>query len=768
MRRMSPVACKSPKASGSVVAVTGDDGRQVGTLVVVAPAIPLDAKVLRALATALEAVIEHSGIVPQPRPRGSGSGPQAPVPAQETHAAFLDKLIEYFPGVMAVLGPPPDFRVELVNKGFLQLLPEAFRDSASVVGLASRELARGDPEQSRVMSSLITSVYETGEPVSVELYEASDPLRGITYWNWMAVPIGNSDDAHGRSILLVAHDITEAVATRKRIQEAARQARSRADELEAVINQMADGVIIFSREGQILRINPAAERMVGPGIMPHVPTGAPGEPLSLFTTQGERIEPGDLPTARAIRGELVIGMQMLLKKANNEQIVISVSASPLFGNPDSPEEATGAVVVFHDITQEKIVERLKDEFLSIVSHELRTPLTAIMGYSDLMLRGVHGGLTDRQGKAIRAVRANALRLLHLINDLLDVSKLEAGSVTLNAEPVSLGELTSRTITRTRVIAAEAGVSIINAIPQKHLPRVVADDPKLQQVIENLLANAVKFTPSGGTVTFDADVSPIAADDPLIQNSAEFEDMVPRPALKSVVVTCTDTGAGIEPDQLARIWDRFYQVDSTAKRRSGGAGLGLAIVRNLIELHGGRVWVSSPGPGKGSRFSFSLPAATPTEFEGEPPALEDEGGLLAGRRASVDHALDTVLVVEDHPDQREIICDMLEADGYSVTLAQDGEEAIEMATRTRPRAIILDVLLPRADGWEVLDRLKSDPSSKDIPVLIISVVDQPGFGKKLGAQEYLLKPLDPYELRSALRRMMEAQGASAAAENTKSG
>jgi CheY-like chemotaxis protein/nitrogen-specific signal transduction histidine kinase len=409
-----------------------------------------------------------------------------------------------------------------------------------------------------------------------------------------------------------------------------------------------------------------------------------------------------------------------------------------------------------DVTHNKMLERMKDEFLSVVSHELRTPLSAIMGYSDLMLRGVHGGLNDRQARALKAVRANASRLLHLINDLLDASKLESGAMPVTLESHNIGEVVQRTITQTRVLAVEAGLDLVSKVTPERNLRVLADEPKLQQVFENLLANAIKFTPAGGTIVFDADYSELdpGAPELLDANTRAITDEPGK--ARSLVVSVSDTGAGIDQEQIERIWDRFYQVDASAKRRSGGAGLGLAIVRGLLSLHGGQVWVESPGANEGSTFRFSLalaPGVSANEAASEQVSAADSapspsnGALLEGN---------LVLVAEDDADQREIICDMLELEGYNVVLAADGAEAIELADRLQPSAIALDVILPRNDGWEVLNHLKQNPRTMDIPVLIISVVDQQEFGRKLGADAYLLKPIEPMALRETVRRMLQGR------------
>jgi Amt family ammonium transporter len=220
------------------------------------------------------------------------------------------------------------------------------------------------------------------------------------------------------------------------------------------------------------------------------------------------------------------------------------------------------------------------------------------------------------------------------------------------------------------------------------------------------------------------------------------------------VSVSDTGAGLEQGHLDRIWDRFYQVDSTARRRTGGAGLGLAIVQSLADLHGGRVWARSAGKNMGSTFSFSLPLAsaeTIARARASKPATQRRPPQWTADAQTQGQ----VLVVEDDADQRDIICEMLEMEGFRVLLAEDGEEAINLTQSAHPAAIILDVILPRADGWEVLNRLKSDPSTADIPVLILSVVDQAGFGKRLGADEYLIKPLEPNALRKTIRKLVRA-------------
>ncbi|HEX8220086.1 MAG TPA: ATP-binding protein [Chloroflexia bacterium] len=672
--------------------------------------------------------------------------------AESGQRQFLQAVIEHYPGVLVVLGPPPDWRIIVANSHFNKFLPEPYRSGKSIVGLKAHELNSDDSERGVAMRQMLAHVFETGEPLSFEQFEAENPTTGTTYWNWQALPVDNLAGDGERSLMLIAHDVTEVVRARQVVQEAAELARARAEELEMVISHMADGVVIFDREGEVLRMNPAGEKLLGTGLPGVSSPNGGAATYGLFAAEGDAYEAEQLPVTRALRGEVVVGENMLVRRPDQPEAFVRVSCAPLTG----PQGGTvGAVAVLHDVTQDKLVERLKDEFLSIVSHELRTPLTAIIGYSDLMLRGVHGTLADRQAKVLNSVRANADRLLRLINDLLDVSKLESGAVHLRTDPVDMGEVAARTIAQTRILAVNAGVQITNLLPTRHLNKVLADDQKVQQILENLITNAIKHA-GGGTITIDGYLTPLEPGDEAEQVYEPSAQPIPEGEARSIVVSVQDNGAGLESDQLARIWDRFYQVDTTVKRRSGGAGLGLTIVRNLVDLHGGRVWAYSPGPGKGSTFSFSLPVV-----QGEYGTFARPGDKAPSRampsepRRARQPAMGTVLVAEDDADQREIICDMLELEGFDVVLAETGDEALDLAGQIMPSAIALDVILPRRDGWEVLAALRQDPRTKDIPVLIISVVDQTDFGKKLGADEYLLKPLDPRSLRTAIRRLVLA-------------
>jgi adenylate cyclase len=334
---------------------------------------------------------------------------------------------------------------------------------------------------------------------------------------------------------------------------------------------------------------------------------------------------------------------------------------------------------------------------------------------------------------VTGIRDASRRLLALINDLLDVSKLEAGTLDLHLGAVDALRAMERAVAGTRVIAATKGVLMEVREPEAPLPSVLADEERLQQILINLLVNAIKFTPQGGQVW--------------IEGTAEQAEVAFR---------VHDTGVGLAPEQVARVWDRFYQAESSSTRRFGGAGLGLSIVRRLAELHGGEVEAVSAGLNQGSTFVVRLPSDQPG---GVPAPLPIRPRLVraAGAASSDPVSSSTapsnppVLVVEDDPDIAAVLRTYLESDGYAVEVATDGQQAIHAAREHRPLAITLDISLPKLDGWSVLNALKREPATADIPVIVVSIVDNKDFGMVLGATEYLVKPIDHERLRGILRQ-----------------
>ena len=378
------------------------------------------------------------------------------------------------------------------------------------------------------------------------------------------------------------------------------------------------------------------------------------------------------------------------------------------------------------------LDELKSEFLAMVSHELRTPLTAIIGYSRLLMRQVHGPLTDKQLEQQEAIFRSAQRLTDLINDLLDVTQLEAGRVEIQPRPTDLRQVTDQVMTVVQVAAHAKQVRIENELATD-LPAALADPTRLHQILVNLLGNAVKFTPAGGAVRVYGGIH------------------------KDQVWTAVeDTGVGIAPNELARIWDPFYQVESPMRRRHGGSGLGLAIVRRLVELHGGLVRAESEGQNCGSRFVFTLPMAeapAAREVETEPETAAEP--ILAGR---------SVLIVEDEPHNRAVMRSVVEdVLGGVAVLCEDGQSGVAEALARPPALILLDLMLPNVSGWEVTRRLREDTRTRAVPIIAVSALarnQEREAALHAGCDAYLTKPFTPDELMRLITTTLASEGVAA--------
>lgn len=362
--------------------------------------------------------------------------------------------------------------------------------------------------------------------------------------------------------------------------------------------------------------------------------------------------------------------------------------------------------------------RLKSEFLANFSHEIRTPLNGILGYCDLLMREEGSRLTPHGRRDLNVVKANAKALLALINDILDLSKIEAGHVEVVNETIELRPLVDECIATVREYVQGKDVEIYATIAPDVIT-VDTDAIKLRQILLNLLSNAAKFTDTGEIV---------------VQAQRE-ED--------TLVIAVEDTGAGIAADQLPFIFDKFRQVDGSSTRKVGGTGLGLAIVRELCRVLGGSVSVTST-LGRGSVFTVRLERAF-QEARTTAPMLtrgSDRHEIAPGT---------TVLVVDDDPLIHQLLKAELEREGVRVILADDGLRALKAARDHRPNAIVLDMYLPKLDGWSVLAELKSDPLLAAIPVILISVAEERARGFSLGACEYLVKPFEAQRLVEVVSR-----------------
>ncbi|NNJ11766.1 response regulator [Chloroflexales bacterium ZM16-3] len=366
--------------------------------------------------------------------------------------------------------------------------------------------------------------------------------------------------------------------------------------------------------------------------------------------------------------------------------------------------------------------RLKDEFLASMSHELRTPLTGILGRAEALQEGIYGPVTAEQVTSLHSVAESGQHLLTLINDILDLSKIESGRLTLEYTTLDIDLLGTMSMRMVAQIAQFKRITLSSSFDGQ-AQRVYADERRLKQILVNLLANAVKFTPEGGKVGLE------------VQGNPEQQ---------TVTFTIWDTGVGIAAEDLPKLFQPFVQIDSRLNRQYTGTGLGLALVARLAQAHGGSVAVEST-PGQGSRFSVTLPWS---------PSIPPTAPVSA--TAAVDTtrpAVRQALVIEDSPTVAAQITRYLRELGARVEIHPHGTGTVERAIALQPDVIVLDILLPDDDGWTVLRQLKAEPRTHDIPVLVVSVVDAPEQARALGAAAMLVKPIDRPTLEQALRQVL---------------
>lgn len=377
----------------------------------------------------------------------------------------------------------------------------------------------------------------------------------------------------------------------------------------------------------------------------------------------------------------------------------------------------------------------KSEFLANMSHELRTPLNAIIGFSEILVDQTFGELNERQEKYVNNVLSSGRHLLQLINDILDLSKVEAGRMDLEPSSFSVASSISNVVTIVTPLAAGKHIPLSVDV-EPDLPALNADEPKFKQILYNLLSNAIKFTPDGGDVR-------VVASPSNLENGEH-----------AIRVAIIDSGLGIKPQDQARIFGEFEQIDSSYGRQQQGTGLGLALTQRFVEMHGGRIWIESDGiEGHGSTFTFELPVelAEGTITNANTPFSRPDDAMPL-RTVNDDSTGALVLVVEDDAKARELFTHYLSEAGYAVAHAVDGEQALQMAQDLMPYAIVLDVILPKKDGWDVLTKLKSQPATQDIPVVIVSITEDRELGFSLGAVEYLVKPIKRERLIEVLKNV----------------
>ncbi|HEX6095284.1 MAG TPA: response regulator [Thermoanaerobaculia bacterium] len=363
-------------------------------------------------------------------------------------------------------------------------------------------------------------------------------------------------------------------------------------------------------------------------------------------------------------------------------------------------------------------DKLKSQFLANMSHELRTPMNSIIGFSEILVERLDGKIEPKHLGFLEHIRTSGTHLLGIINDVLDLSKIEAGKMEIYPEFFSVAPVIDSVCHVMRGMTRATQKIVVDVPPD--LPQIETDLGKFKQVLFNLLSNAVKFSPPDKPIHIRA----------WLENGA-------------ISVAVRDEGMGIDPQHHELIFEEFRQVDGTARREFSGTGLGLALVRRFVQLQGGRVRVDS-APGAGSTFTFTLPVRSRAAVVTRAP----EAAVNAAAR---------VLVVEDDANAFDLIASALGSAGFYAIRARHGDEAIRLATDSRFAAVTLDLVLPGMDGWEVLKRLKTDAATRQLPVVIISMVENRDLGLALGADDYFVKPVDRTRLLDRLKEITARGG-----------
>ncbi|MDQ3938463.1 MAG: ATP-binding protein, partial [Chloroflexota bacterium] len=526
-------------------------------------------------------------------------------------------------------------------------------------------------------------------------------------------------------------------------ESARRAAEERQQQFETIFRHTPVAMITLELDRfTVASWNPAAERLFG-----YTAAEARGRNIDDLVSNAElRAEAEEINRRAAEEGAFTVVTRRAHRDGHLVDVEIQVVAVKAGGR------STGAVVIYHDVTEllqarraaeaarslAEAANESKSRFLSNVSHELRTPLTSVLGFAkiigkrldEVILPAVDTSDPKRE-RAVRQVRDNlgiivteGERLTAMINNVLDLAKIESGRLEWKDEEVSIGQLVEHAANATASLFAAKGLELRTDVADD-LPTVRGDPDRLLQVVINLLSNAVKFT-----------------DDGFVAVKAVRHD-------GEIRVAVADTGSGIAPEDYDTVFEQFRQVGDTLTDKPRGTGLGLPISKEIVEHHGGRLWLESE-PGKGSTFSFSLPfgrtVAQPTT------AVAPAGGEVRESMPAAADGSPLVLVADDDASTRELLRQELESRDYRVLEATDGRSALRLARGSMPDLVVLDVVMPEPDGFDVAASLKSDPATGHIPILMLTVLDAAERAVLTGVDAYVKKPFDADRLMADVARL----------------
>jgi PAS domain S-box-containing protein len=499
--------------------------------------------------------------------------------------------------------------------------------------------------------------------------------------------------------------------------------------LASIVDSSDDAIVGKTLDGIITSWNRGAERLFG-----YSADEAVGRSITLIIPK-ERLPEEDEVLRRVRAGDRVDHFETVRVRKDGRQVHISLTVSPIL---DRTGRVIGASKIARDITERRQAEaerelllqrevsarneaekanRIKDEFLATLSHELRTPLTAMLGWIRMLrTRGADPATTER---ALDTIERNTKLLTQLVEDVLDVSRITTGTMRLDAQSVPLIPIIEAAVESMRP-AARAKTIQLGLFLDPAVPPVAGEPARLQQIVWNLISNAIKFTPRGGRVEVH-----------LAQAASRIE------------IRVSDTGQGIDREFLPFVFDRFTQADSSTTRRYGGLGLGLAIVRHLVELHGGTVTASSDGPGRGATFVVALPAPA-VAAAAMPGAAAGRPRRLRGVR---------VLAIDDDADARELLSVVLAGDGAHVVTARSVDEGLAAFDRDRPDVIVCDIAMPERDGYELVRTLRQRGDTVPVAALTAHArEDERSRSVAAGFQTHIVKPVDPDELVTEVARL----------------
>ncbi|WP_134740035.1 response regulator [Nocardioides sp. 503] len=567
--------------------------------------------------------------------------------------------------------------------------------------------ARTDPGQFRASdltgTALVFGILAVATVVQVTAGGA-DRLQAAQSVLWVLIVVA----AGSRQLLLTADNITLRRGLERRVADQTAGLRRLARQNEVLITSVGDGVYGVDADGRITFINPSAAQMLGSsaeelrGQRAHDRFHAPGDDGAPLPYAGCYIH-------QAIaHGDLAMSEEDEYVRADGSTFAVEITASPLV--EDSADR--GAVVTFRDITQRREVERMKNEFLSVVSHELRTPLTSIRGSLGLLDSGRLGELPKRAVTLVQVALQSSERLTRLINDLLDIERIESGTKPMDLQTSEAAGLLSTAARLIEGMATQAKVSVAVGVAEG---RVLADEDQIVQALLNLLGNAIKFSDPGSVVRMDAQT---------VGGNVHFR--------------VSDDGRGIPADKLESIFERFEQVDSSDTRQKGGTGLGLTISRGIVEKHGGRIWAED-GLARGATIHFTLPSV-----------LGSSRSTAAAAPATPAPGTRHVLVCDDDETVVELFCSLLRQHGFRATGVTSGDRALELIRAEPPHAVVLDLMMPGTTGADVLRAVRGAEPTQDIPVVVVS-----GLGPETNeavareTDEWLVKPVSETRLVEAV-------------------